>query len=145
MGNTLSAYTEIPYVIDLGPQGKIKGIQYDNNARRYAGVPYAQPPVGANSWKKPIPLSSTHSYTQLDGTPFDATFFRPVCPQATFSRGAEKDAGPKTYSEDCLLLNIWMPVEEQGLNKKWPVVLWLHGGWFQLGDPLQEVGMNPTE
>lgn len=42
-------------------------------------------------------------------------------------------------------MNIWTPVEEPGENKKWPVVLWLHGGWFQLGDPLQELGMNPTE
>lgn len=145
MGNTLSAYKENPYEIDLGPRGRIKGIQYDNKARRYAGVPYAQPPVGANRWRKPIPFPSTHSYTQSDGNPFDATFFRPVCPQATFSRGAEKDIGPENYSEDCLLLNIWTPVEEPGESKKWPVVLWLHGGWFQLGDPLQEPGMNPTE
>ncbi|KAJ5142130.1 alpha/beta-hydrolase [Penicillium atrosanguineum] len=145
MGNTLSAYAESPHDIDLGPQGRIKGIQYDNKARRYAGVPYAQPPVCANRWRKPIQFPSTHSYTQSDGTAFDATFFRPVCPQATFSRGAEKDVGPETYSEDCLLLNIWTPVEEPGETKKWPVVLWLHGGWFQLGDPLQELGMNPTE
>lgn len=145
MGNTLSAYTETPHEIDLGPQGRIKGIQYDNKARRYAGIPYAQPPVGANRWRKPRALPRTHSYTQSNGTPFDASFFRPVCPQATFSRGAEKDIGPETYSEDCLLLNIWTPVEEPGANNKWPVLLWLHGGWFQLGDPLQELGMNPTE
>ncbi|KAJ5102821.1 hypothetical protein N7532_003350 [Penicillium argentinense] len=145
MGNQIS-YHETPHEIDLGVKGKLRGIQYDNKARRYAGVPYAQPPIGANRWRKPRPLHATHSYTQSDGTPFDATFFRPVCPQAAFASGAEKDPGPETYSEDCLLLNIWTPVEEPANpGKKWPVVLWLHGGWFQLGDPLQEVGMNPTE
>lgn len=148
MGNKLSAYTESPYEINLGPKGTIKGLQYDNKARRYAGIPYALPPVGAYRWRKPRPLPSNYTYAQQDGSPFDASFFRPVCPQATFSRGAEKDVGPETYSEDCLLLNIWTPVEspeETGREKKWPVVLWLHGGWFQLGDPLQEVGMDPTE
>ncbi|GLI76984.1 hypothetical protein PoHVEF18_005266 [Penicillium ochrochloron] len=147
MGNTLSTYKETPHEIDLGSKGKIKGIQYDNKARRYAGVPYALPPVGAHRWRKPRRLPATHSYSQPDGTAFDASYFRPVCPQATFSRGAEKDIGKEKYSEDCLLLNIWTPVEDPAAksDKKWPVVLWLHGGWFQLGDPLQELGMNPTE
>lgn len=148
MGNKLSAYTETPHEIDLGPKGTIKGLQYDNKARRYAGIPYALPPLGAYRWRKPRPLPSTYRYTQPDGSPFDASFFRPVCPQATFRRGAEKDVGPEIYSEDCLLLNIWTPVEvpePTTTEKRWPVVLWLHGGWFQLGDPLQEVGMDPTE
>jgi carboxylesterase type B len=144
MGNQIS-YLETPYEVDLGPKGRLRGIQYDNKARRYAGVPYALPPVGAHRWKKPRPLPVGYSYSE-SGSPFDASFFRPVCPQAVFDSGAEKGVGPETYSEDCLLLNIWTPVEDpENPKKKWPVVLWLHGGWFQLGDPLQEVGMNPTE
>jgi carboxylesterase type B len=48
--------------------------------------------------------------------------------------------------EDCLRLNIWTPVPKAGEEgKKWPVMLWLHGGWFQVGDPSHEVGMNHTE
>ncbi|KAJ5234433.1 uncharacterized protein N7469_003601 [Penicillium citrinum] len=145
MGNQIS-YQEKLHELDLGPRGKIQGIQYDNKARRYAGLPYALPPVGEHRWRKPRPLPVDYSYSE-SGTPFDASFFRPVCPQAAFTSGAEKDVGPEVYSEDCLLLNIWTPVEDpnEKKTKKWPVVLWLHGGWFQLGDPLQEVGMNPTE
>ncbi|KAJ5875610.1 alpha/beta-hydrolase [Penicillium subrubescens] len=93
------------------------------------------------------PEYTTHYLSLPDGTAFDASYFRPVCPQAKFSRGAEKDVGKESYSEDCLRLNIWTPAEETGAmsDKKWPVVLWLHDGWFQLGDPFQGVGMNPTE
>ncbi|KAJ5201004.1 hypothetical protein N7449_005807 [Penicillium cf. viridicatum] len=146
MGNTLSAYGQTSHEIDLGPKGKIQGIQFDNKSRRYAGIPYALPPVGAHRWRKPRPLPAAYSYSRPDGTAFDGSVFRPVCPQEPFAGGAEKDMGPDTFSEDCLLLNIWTPVEDPGNpDKKWPVVLWLHGGWFQLGEPLQEVGMNPTE
>ncbi|CAG7994537.1 unnamed protein product [Penicillium olsonii] len=145
MGNQLSAYEEKPHEVDLGSKGRIKGVQYDAKARRYAGVPYALPPVGAHRWRKPRPLPNSYSYTQEDGSPFDALKFRPICPQGTFASSAEKDKGPENYSEDCLMLNIWTPVEERKDGKKWPVVLWLHGGWFQLGEPLQELGMDPTE
>jgi carboxylesterase type B len=146
MGNQLSAYEESPHEIDLGSKGRIKGVQYDNKARRYAGVAYALPPVGAHRWRKPRPLPATYTYTQADNSPFDASIFRPVCPQGKFSSSAEMDDGSEAYSEDCLILNIWTPVEDpKKQSKKWPVVLWLHGGWFQLGEPLQELGMDPTE
>jgi carboxylesterase type B len=71
--------------------------------------------------------------------------FGPVCPQAGFSSSAEKAPSPDVYSEDCLLLNIWTPVTMPPPGKRWPVVLWLHGGWFAMGDPLQEPGMDATE
>ncbi|KAJ6086051.1 alpha/beta-hydrolase [Penicillium sp. IBT 16267x] len=146
MGITLSAYDQTSHEVDLGPKGKIQGIQFDNKSRRYAGIPYALPPTGAHRWRKPRPLPAAYSYSRSDGTALDGSTFRPVCPQEPFAGGAEKDTGPDTYSEDCLLLNIWTPVEDpRNLDKKWPIVLWLHGGWFQLGEPLQEVGMDPTE
>ncbi|CZR68150.1 probable acetylcholinesterase precursor [Phialocephala subalpina] len=153
MGNTVS-YNTTDYVLDLGQKGRIKGIQSDNKSRRYAGVPYALPPVGNHRWRKPRPLPATFSYTGDEGQPFDATQFRPVCPQKGF-HVAESD-GTDTFSEDCLIVNIWTPVERfpqgsitsvdgESKRKKWPVYLWIHGGWFQMGDPSQDVSMNPTE
>ncbi|KAJ5724920.1 hypothetical protein N7493_006648 [Penicillium malachiteum] len=145
MGNTLS-YQESPHEINLGAKGKIQGIQYDNKSRRYAGIPYALPPVGVHRWRKPRPLPETHTYTQPDGRPFDGTCFYPICPQEAYAGGAEKDPDSEPYSEDCLRLNIWTPSDDHsGSDRKWPVVLWFHGGWFQLGEPLQELGMDPTE
>jgi carboxylesterase type B len=146
MGNTLSAYEEKPHTIDLGALGRIKGIQYDKKTRRYAGIPYALSPTGDFRWRKPRPLPAGFSYNQPDGSSFDASEFYPVCPQPEFSAGREQDIEKDAYSEDCLRLNVWTPVPEHGTEqRKWPVVLWLHGGWFQMGDPAQELTLNPTE
>ncbi|KAN0106329.1 alpha/beta-hydrolase [Hyaloscypha variabilis] len=146
MGNTLSNYEEKDHTVDLGSLGTVKGVQYDNKARRYAGVPYSLSPTGDFRWRKPRPLPAGFSYTQSNGRPFDASEFYPVCPQSRFWTGREQDIDRDDYSEDCLRLNIWTSVPEPGAeHKKWLVVLWLHGGWFQMGNPAQESTLNPTE
>ncbi|KAL1859763.1 hypothetical protein VTK73DRAFT_7459 [Phialemonium thermophilum] len=148
MGNTIS-YNEVDYVLDLGERGKVKGIQYDDKARRYAGIPYGLPPTGEHRWRKPRPLPDGWTLSDEDGCPLDARKFRPPAPQASFSSGAEKDqVDDEEYSEDCLVLNIWTPVErneESSSRSKWPVYVWLHGGWFQMGTPSQEPSMSPVE
>jgi carboxylesterase type B len=145
MGNTLSGYKVVDHELSIPSKGTIKGVQYDSKSRRYAGIPYALPPTGDYRWRKPRPLPRSYTYTQPDGRPLDASEFRAVCPQATFHSGAEKVPGPDKYSGDCLVLNIWAPVPTDDSKKKWPVFLWIHGGWFQMGDPCQEIGMDPTE
>jgi carboxylesterase type B len=68
-----------------------------------------------------------------------------VCPQKAF-HVVDAEGGAGRFSEDCLVMNIWTPVPKEGQEeKKWPVMLWLHGGWFQMGDPSHEPGMDPTE
>ncbi|KAF6810105.1 hypothetical protein CSOJ01_06517 [Colletotrichum sojae] len=144
MGNSIS-YQEKPVELSLGDKGTIRGLQFDDKSRRFAGVPYALPPTGEHRWRKPRPLPPSYSYSEDAGSPYDATQFKPICPQNPFA--AVKTPGKKnTYSEDCLFVNIWTPVPKPGEeNKKWPVKLWIHGGWFQIGDPSQEPGMDPTE
>ncbi|KAH7029874.1 Alpha/Beta hydrolase protein [Microdochium trichocladiopsis] len=147
MGNSIS-YTTTPHELDLGAKGAIRGLQYDNKARRYAGVPFALPPTGQHRWRKPRPLPADHVYSgdADDDRVFDATRFRTLCPQKAFHVGEGGSADK--YSEDCLFVNIWTPVEKpdnDGKETKWPVMLWLHGGWFQMGDPSHEAYMDPTE
>ncbi|KAH8895552.1 alpha/beta-hydrolase [Thozetella sp. PMI_491] len=144
MGQTIS-YESAEYTLDLGDKGKILGLQFDDKARRYAGVAYALPPTGEHRWRKPRPLPSGFCYRNEDGAAYNATRFRSVCPQKAFHvNDIDGDAVPN--SEDCLFVNIWTPVEKAGVKgKKWPVKLWLHGGWFQMGDPSQEPGMDATE
>ncbi|KAK7227901.1 hypothetical protein V2G26_000071 [Clonostachys chloroleuca] len=142
MGNTIS-YDQKPYDLDLGNKGTIRGIQLDKKSRRYAGIPYALPPTGDNRWRKPRQLPADYTYGDGAGGPFDATKFKAVCPQKAFHVG-KAEGGSGKYSEDCLFVNIWTPVGD-AREKKWPVMLWLHGGWFQMGDPSQEPGMDPTE
>jgi carboxylesterase type B len=149
MGNTIS-YSVTGHELPLGStKGAIKGLQYDSKSRRYTGIPYALPPTGSRRWQKPHPLSSSHSYSKLDGSPFDAIKFGPICAQNLKYTSAGKHEDPdNVYSEDCLRTNIWTSVPKDGeevKGKKWPVMLWLHGGWFQMGDPSHEPGMDPTE
>lgn len=145
MGQTIS-YTTTEYDLDLGQKGQIRGLQYDQKARRYAGIPYALPPTGQRRWRKPIPLPPSHVYASDDSTgPYDATRFRDVCAQKVFHAVKSGD-DHNTYSEDCLYVNIWTPVPAGPQPaEKWPVKIWLHGGWFQLGDPSHGADMDPTE
>lgn len=144
MGNTIS-YSTKPTTLSLGPKGSITGLQNDQKSRRFAGVPYALPPTGEHRWRKPRPLPQNHTYGSQD-EPYDARAFKPVCPQAVFNQVTKAEGEQSNYSEDCLYLNIWTPVPKSGEEeKRWPVVLWFHGGWFQMGDPSQEDAMDPTE
>ncbi|KAM0541333.1 hypothetical protein ACHAPJ_013281 [Fusarium lateritium] len=146
MGNSISYTTSECQVDLLNNAGTLKGLQFDSKSRRFAGVPYAQPPVGQLRWRKPQPFLKTHRFTSENGTPFDATSFGPVCPQANYSKNVSEHIPKHTYSEDCLSLNIWTPVTDPDKpNQKWPVMVWFHGGWFQVGDPSQEESMDPTE
>lgn len=144
MGNTISYKVE-EHQLDLDEgKGSIIGLQYDSKARRYAGIPYALPPVGNLRWRKPQPLPVNYTYASHDGKPFDATEFGPICPQAAYMTAKKNGTPEEAFGEDCLRLNIWTPVKPTE-GKKWPVMLWLHGGWFQMGDPSHEPVMNPTE
>jgi carboxylesterase type B len=148
MGNTIS-YTTTAIDLHLGSKGTVRGVQFDNKARRYAGIPYALPPTGEHRWRKPRPLPQSYTYTgSTPDSAFDATKFKPVCPQKAYHVGGSAEGGDGAYSEDCLFVNIWTPVpdpQNPENEKKWPVMIWLHGGWFQMGDPSQEAGMDPTE
>jgi carboxylesterase type B len=144
MGNTLS-YQEKSCEVSLGDRGAIKGLQFDDKSRRFTNVRYALPPTNEHRWRKPRPLPESYKYAAPDGSPFDATQFGPVCPQKAF-HVVDAEGGDGKFGEDCLVMNIWTPVPKEGEEgKKWPVMLWLHGGWFQMGDPSHEPGMNPTE
>lgn len=145
MGNNIS-YQQTPFELSLGDKGKILGLQFDDKSRRFTGVPYALPPTGEHRWRKPRPLPTSYSYSDDSGGAYDATRFKAICPQKAFHVG-ESDGQGAAQSEDCLFVNIWTPVCKDGEEKKrkWPVKLWIHGGWFQMGDPSQEPGMDATE
>jgi len=146
MGNSISYTTSTCHVDLANGGGAIKGLQFDKKSRRFAGVPYAQSPIGDLRWRIPQPLQASHVYSDTNGGPYDATEFGPVCPQAAYSKTVSEHIPKHTYDEDCLRLNIWTPVSKsEHAEPKWPVVIWFHGGWFQIGDPSQEEAMDPTE
>src|SRR5262249_22290204 len=77
------------------PGGKIQG-DTDGATRRFRGIPYAKPPVGALRWKPPAPPDAWSDTLQ-------ATDFGPQCAQPSWIQGPESD------TEDCLTLNVWTP------------------------------------
>ncbi|KAG8425948.1 hypothetical protein J3459_008641 [Metarhizium acridum] len=137
MGNTLS-YNLQQHTIDLGTRGKITGLQYDNKARRYAAVPYALPPTGEHRWRKPRPLPPSFTYSPAS-QPFNATEIRPPAAQEDreIATGQVNSANDGVKGHRRLLT--------QPRQRKWPVMVWLHGGWFQVGDACHDAGSDPTE
>ncbi|RAL14676.1 carboxylesterase [Aspergillus homomorphus CBS 101889] len=144
MGNNISYTTSTTHLHIPNTGLRIQGLQNGTQSRRFTGVPYAKPPVGPLRWRKPKALPLSELATQCPT--FDATTFGPVCPQANYSKSVSEHIPVHTYSEDCLRLNIWTPVPDPANpDRKYPVMIWFHGGWFQVGDPSQEAGMDPTE
>lgn len=93
--------------------GEIQG-DTDGATRRFRGIPFAAPPVGALRWKPPQAVTP---WTDVR----DTTSYSAKCPQLE-----SLTAGAGSENEDCLYLNVWAP--EPAPQKKLPVLVWLHGG-----------------
>lgn len=87
----------------------------------FAGIPYAQAPVGALRFKAPQPA-------QPFSEPFEAFKFGPAAPQTP--SGGMTDAVAVRWSEDCLSLNVSTPACDDG---KRAVLVWIHGGGYRTG------------
>ncbi|KAL7003892.1 hypothetical protein EMMF5_006570 [Cystobasidiomycetes sp. EMM_F5] len=143
MGNVLSAdYRSSPCSLSLGSLGTLNGLEYHSKTgeplvRRFLKIPYCLPPVGEYRWKRPRKLPDGFSYGNLD-----CTQPGPLCPQASYV-SLKPTTNNVGYDEDCLNLNIWMPAVPAP-PEGWPVLIWFHGGFFQIGDAADPT-MDPTE
>ena len=88
----------------------------------FFGIRYAQSAAPPNRWLPPKPANWT-------GT-FDATKFGPMAEQSCINGYGSMD--PEKMNEDSLRLNIWTPAAD---GKKRPVIVYIHGGGYTLGDP----------
>src|SRR5579863_2841212 len=101
--------------------GTVEG-KDDGKVRSFLGIPYATPPVGDLRWKAPQPIAKWSGVRK-------ATEFGSHCMQGNvYGDMVFHDPGP---SEDCLTLNIWVPVRHEG--GKLPVMIWIYGGGFVAG------------
>ncbi|XP_064198096.1 cAMP-regulated D2 protein [Anguilla rostrata] len=106
--------------------GILTGLAADK-AYIFYGIPYASPPVGAARWTPPTPVAPWAGA-------YDASFPRASCMQACI--GPVSEACPGKVSEDCLYLNIFVPLSvdfASPLLKPLPVMVWIHGGDFIVG------------
>ncbi|MBN3297611.1 D2 protein, partial [Amia calva] len=108
--------------------GTVKGLTTDR-AHIFYGIPYAAPPVGPLRWKPP---SARNPWSGV----YDATFPRAACFQSCTGPMAEDRACQLKVSEDCLYLNIFVPLDVNftaPMSKPFPVMVWIHGGDFIVG------------
>ncbi|NCD71527.1 carboxylesterase/lipase family protein [Mucilaginibacter agri] len=92
-------------------EGYVRGIK-EEQAIVFKGVPYAQPPIGALRFKAPQPHAKWKDTLSCEEFGNAA------------SQGGE--GGKVRGSEDCLFLNVYIPVIDT--KAKLPVVVWVHGG-----------------
>ena len=100
-------------------QGRVK-----EEALLFAGIPYAQPPVGNLRFKAPQALRTFSE-------PYQAFKFGPAAPQVP--SGGMTDSAPVRWDEDCLTLNVSAPVSISNTSASRPVLVWIHGGGYRTG------------
>ncbi|XP_031641091.1 venom carboxylesterase-6-like [Contarinia nasturtii] len=114
--NIVSCMNETVVTVNGLIRGKLqKTIWYNKPYYSYKGIPYAKSPVDELRFRAPEPVEPWFD------RPLDAFEYGPLCAQR---------ARRKT-SEDCLFLNIFVPVVEA--TKNLPVLFYIHGGFFMSG------------
>lgn len=107
--------------------GLVSGILDDEQGiRKFLGIPFAAPPIGSLRWCAPQDPQPWQGVRRCDA-------FGAMAPQ--YADKTDMFAGlPRTGpdSEDCLYLNIWAPAQVS--EAKLPVIVYIHGGGFILGD-----------
>ena len=147
--------TSHPYTLQT-PHGSLAGVEQRDTSGKsilylFHKVPYAAPPLGSLRWRRPQKLATDFSFNSPDGTPGDYTTFGPICPQPHYDHGLALLPNPNgaepvnnVQDEDCLYLNIWMPSSPPP-EGGWPVQVYIHGGWLQLGDANQQHETDPFD
>lgn len=104
--------------------GKLSGTRdATTGVHRFAGIPFAAPPVGDLRWQAPQPVQP------WSGTR-DATSFGPRAMQLPVF--GDMNFRSNGVSEDCLYLNVWTPGPSSSAGL--PVLVYFYGGGFMAGD-----------
>lgn len=126
--------------------GEIRGV-YDSsrNVEIYAGIPYAEAPIGENRWKEPIDKKDWEGV-------LDCSYFGPRAMQTDQNpiissvvdmyaqKGYRPDFSEKHFepmSEDCLSLTVWKP-RYNLTETKFPILVYIHGGSLTTGSDSRE-------
>ena len=87
----------------------------------FAGIPFAQPPLGELRLRPPQPVEPWAGIREADTYP-------PAPAQGGTALAAEQQM-PWANDEDCLYLNLFTPA----LDGARPVIVWIFGGGFEVG------------
>ncbi|KAK2615737.1 hypothetical protein N8I77_002469 [Diaporthe amygdali] len=123
----------------------------------FKGIPFAQPPVGNNRLRPPVPLDPSQAMGNVDAT----TLLPKQCPQFLLGEDIQIPNVPGVATdvletivdspllknniiggqEDCLTINVQRPAGTKE-GDKLPVMLWIFGGGFELGSTAMYDGSN---
>lgn len=123
----------------------------------FKGIPFAQPPVGNNRLRPPVPLDPSQPMGSVDAT----TLLPKQCPQFLLGEDIQIPNVPGVATdvletivdspllknniiggqEDCLTINVQRPAGTKE-GDKLPVMLWIFGGGFELGSTAMYDGSN---
>jgi para-nitrobenzyl esterase len=97
--------------------GKVKGLVKENHIE-FMGIPFVKPPIGDLRWKRPQKIEKWEGVV-------DTTKIKPACPQFCI---LPKETCPKSYSEDCIYLNVYVPKKK--FTEPLPVFAYIHVTMF---------------
>ena len=101
---------------------------------KFLGIPYAAPPVDELRFKPPRPTSAWKPST------YDASFYRSICIQPGDYNILFWPNFSHEESEDCLYLNVFSPHRNESSGKLYPVMVYIHGGGYEVGTPVVSPG-----
>ncbi|XP_031229958.1 cholinesterase [Mastomys coucha] len=124
------SHTDEDFIITT-KTGRVRGLSMPvlgGTVTAFLGIPYAQPPLGSLRFKKPQPLNKwpdIHNATQ-----YANSCYQNIDQAFPGFQGSEMWNPNTNLSEDCLYLNVWIPVPKP---KNATVMVWIYGGGFQTG------------
>ena len=130
-------------VISLS-DGQVRGVQTaDGAVEVFAGIPFAQPPVGELRWKEPrdpLPwdgILEADTFAPMSMQPVNLPIYDSLARIIGYHDYSIRlrNRGVAPVSEDSLYLNLWRP---PGGGEKLPVLVYVHGGSLKTGQPWYE-------
>lgn len=98
----------------------------------YLGIPFAQPPTGTRRWQ--VPQGPLPSWSKTRNSKWQSDPYQDFAAMEGMHRGRKNAKTAIPRSEDCLYLNVWVPESKDNDHAKRPVLVWIYGGAFSVGN-----------
>ena len=143
MGDNITGHSDDGVSVQIN-ELQFRGFNSSSGISNFLGVPYAT----TRGRFRQAALIDPH---QRNGF-VDATKYGPRCPQPVggsrsltnyLYTGLETPTSPPESEDACLVLNIYTPPEVLASDEKLPIIVFIHGGGWAVGDGNSDYGENP--